>query len=230
MRNAGQPETVLAALKAQNEAIAELKASITQPQNPLAVPESIPNPALQDISAQLTAIAERMSALEAAKPVADAPLNTAPLRLIFLLQNKLARGVPYSDELETLAQLPALKDEAEALAALRFFATTGIPNDLTLRAGFNAAGAAPLATNGSPTAEKINNRLGGLVTIKRRSAITDPSLRDLPADTSILTLIESINALPEESRAPFAGWLATIAARDKAMQALITLQNKLLPI
>jgi hypothetical protein len=227
--SSAQPDAALAEIKAQGEIIAALKTEIEQLRQ--SSPAADTTVALTETNTQLAAIAQRLAALEAAKsPPQPAPTNTTPLRLLFSLEGKLLRGTPYSEELEALALLPQLKDDTDAITALRAFATQGAPTELKLRNDFNAIVNKQDAPVDSKTAETINSRLSGLVTIKRRTATPDHSLNNVPPETPIAAMVEKINALPADARAPFADWLSAVAATEKAVQASATLQNKLLPI
>lgn len=192
---------------------------------------------LQDLNARLSTIATHLDEIEAklnkpALPPAAPVVNNSSTRLLVALQAKLLRGEPYGEELDTLAATPALAHDADAIAALRATAASGSPSDLKLHREFgDILDKTSAATAPSPTMQKMNAHLGGLVTIKPHAEAADSyqPLRSLPADTPVAVLAERAAALPADARAPFDGWLNEVAARDKALGALHLIESRLLP-
>lgn len=240
-RNGNPSEPVLVELKAQGETLAALKVELNMlRQSPPAATDTV-TPILNDVTTQLATIAQRLEALEAVAkaptpppPSSPAPAaSVAPARLLMSLSRKFARGAPYHEELEPLVVLPQVVNEVEAIASLRALAMQGAPTDLTLRGQLDNILVRPSsAPADTQPAAGTQSHLNGLITIKRRAAVasSSPSPLQFAPDTPIATIAETIAALPEDARTPFAEWLAAVAARDKAQQALTTLQNKLLPI
>jgi hypothetical protein len=187
--------------------------------------------------ADIDAVQQKLSSLERAEQAARASIKesaaaASAARLALAsqgLRNAVTSGAPYQAE---LAQAKALGADANKLAALAPFASSGIPNAGTLAQqlrGFIPQMqkiAAPRAQASGSFLERLQANAGNLV---RVSPVNTPS-GDQPAEimarleaeaarNDITAAAADIGKLPEAAQAPAKDWLARVKARQAALSA-----------
>ncbi len=203
------------------------------------------NTKLTETATQLDALSTRIEALEkkaqaAPAPVAAAapapaaptvvatPAAPAPSNELSALKLAALSGQNFSAELA--AWNKRHPETAKQTAILSLFAESGIPSEAAmnqqLREAIDAAVQSKKIDDVSVIG-KINTHLAGLVSIKKTSdASPYATLRSDALKDDLPTLIRSVEALDEPTRAPLASWLKTAQNRADALAALNNLDHQ----
>ena len=161
---------------------------------------------------------ERLTVLEK-KPVESAVVPPSASALGLAVRS----GAPYALALSAWEKNHG--DAASKIAALRASASSGIATEAMLRnqllVALDQRLSAPVAVDEPGIVSRINAHFGGLVTIKKQSALADAgTLRAAASTETMESLTHRVTALPVADQAPFAAWLAAVRAHDAALSEL----------
>jgi len=187
--------------------------------------------------ADIDAVQQKLSSLEQAEQAARASIRqsaaaAATTRLALAsqaLRNAVTSGGPYAAE---LAQAKALGADANKLAALEPFATSGVPGVSALAQQLRDLVpqmrkiAAPRAQASGSFLEKLQANAGNLVRISPATAPSGDQSADVlarleveAAHNDIAAGASDIAKLPDAAQAPAKDWLARVKARQAAIAA-----------
>lgn len=183
-------------------------------------------------------IADRVAALEsstrAVEQKIETPGSTAADRdvriavLASALKNAVERGAPFTAELEAIKPLGA---NAQAVATLEPFASSGIPGATSLAAELAAlvpamSRAAEPSTQGGTFLDKLKASAGRLVRVRPADApaSADPAvgidrIENMVAHADIAGALAELGKLPPNVRAPADAWIVKAQRRQAALAA-----------
>lgn len=236
----GEAVSVFAELQAVTEKHTKrILALETKADAPPPVPVIADNaPAQEALRAELTVAQSALSKLTArvealekqqADTLARAPKPIAePSPALLALRMAVESGAPYELPLELWERDHAA--QAFSIPNLRTEAVTGLATEAALRTQLQSliaqAQTPPEAASG--IAQTLNQRLAGLVTIKKHQPSV-PELAALAVIADIATLAQldaRVAQLPAGLQSAFAPWRATVAARTQALAELEQLQGQ----
>jgi hypothetical protein len=199
-----------------------------------------------DLTSELGALDQRIATLEAALPALSGAIDrgaatakSGAAAIAFAnLRDAVRAGRPYAAE---LAAVRVLAPEAEDLGVLPAYADTGIATLPELARALQKAAEASLAPPPPPAPaqasflDSVIASAKSAVTVRRIDASpgAGPGATLAAAEThlnqgELAAAVKEVDALPEPSRAAFAGWLADAQARLSADAALSQLESALL--
>lgn len=193
---------------------------------------------LASMSGTITALTERIAALEAAAPSAAMPEQLAFAFGLRELERALAGSGPFEIELQAVAKLAGLGPQEPTIAELQKYAAEGIPSRSTLITGF-----APVA-GAVVRADAVDRQLGisgwlyswisALITVRpvgERAGDDAPAIvaraEARLAGGDLEAAVQELGGLRNSAALAAAPWLADAQARLSAEQALAKLNAQL---